>query len=90
MLINKGSVMNVLKKIYQNRPLDSDRWVIADIKNAIDTIPPSQEDLMVEPNEEYNELLMDLLEYEEQNDFYVMTTAERKAFQMYVQERLGM
>lgn len=38
-LIEAGDVEKVLKDVYEKRPLDSDRWLIDDIKRRINELP---------------------------------------------------
>lgn len=41
-LISRQAALEALRKIYQNRPLDSDRWVLTDCEREIDALPSAQ------------------------------------------------
>ncbi len=41
-LIDRQAAIDALWKVHQNRPLDSDRWVITDCLQEIDKLPSAQ------------------------------------------------
>lgn len=61
-------------------------WDMADIMHKIDEMPIIE---LPKRSERYNGMVKELLELEERTKHFCLTSVERRAFQAYVEERLG-
>ena len=61
-------------------------WDMVDIMHKIDEMPIIE---LPKRSERYNGMVKELLELEEQTKHFCLTSTERRAFQAYVEERMG-
>lgn len=42
-LIDRQDVTDIIQKMYESRPLDSDRWIICDFRTKVESLPTVEE-----------------------------------------------